>query len=390
LPVLLASLAAALLVCAVAQAAGGARAGVIAGAAFLLAPLIFEKAAVAETDIVITAASFAAFAVWWAGEREGGVGLGRWLACAALLAAAALAKGPVGVGFFAAGIGAYLAWHRRAGSLALLVATVLLALAPLAVWAQLVADQDSTGMWRREMRMTDWTVGGWLAGLPGSAAQLIGGQLPWLLLACVAWLPRWRRALSIDGRLPQALLLYAAAFLAVLVLWPGARARYGMPAVPAVAVAAGLGGAALWSRTGWIRLGLPAAATSLVLVHLLVTSGWGPFAREQPLAVRAAGKEIAAAVAADPAPIYVIDGDIDYNLAFYTHRQVLALSPAALGALDSPGWLLAKAGVIDGLRGTVPGAVGAAIVDAILPGGAHYVLARFEPRGPSHGTPQVH
>jgi 4-amino-4-deoxy-L-arabinose transferase-like glycosyltransferase len=270
LPPLMITLAGALLVCTAARRHGGRVAGLTGAAAFLLTPMILEKAAVGETDTTVTVAVFAAFLVWWDGAHAGRVAPWRWLVAALLLALAALAKGPVPLAYFAAGVGLFALWRRRRGDLPGLAAALLLALVPVGLWALTAHEPGRADHWQGEMRLTAIVPSLWAylddrIDLIGELAALL---MPWLALAVPVFVPAWRRRLGIDPKAALALGLYAGGFTALLLVWPTALPRYAMPAVPAVAVAAGLAAAALWDRRRVRRLIVAAAVTQGGAVQL--------------------------------------------------------------------------------------------------------------------------
>jgi 4-amino-4-deoxy-L-arabinose transferase-like glycosyltransferase len=110
---MLAILATALLVERFTRRYAGRAAALFGAMAFMLCPMLLRKIRIAEPDTIITLLSFTALVVWWTGEERGRVSLGRWLACGALLAPLAMAKGPQPVGFFALGVGGYIVVRRR-------------------------------------------------------------------------------------------------------------------------------------------------------------------------------------------------------------------------------------------------------------------------------------
>ena len=103
LPSMLAALAVALMIYRFGLRYLSLPAAFCAGLAFLFAPLVLQKLAIAEPDLVVTLLSLAAFLVWWSGAERGRVGLPRWLGAGLLLAILVTAKGPQPAAFLALG-----------------------------------------------------------------------------------------------------------------------------------------------------------------------------------------------------------------------------------------------------------------------------------------------
>ena len=329
LPPLLVTLAGALLVHAAAWRHGGRVAGLVGAAAFLLTPMILEKAAVGETDTTVTVAAFAAVLVWWDGARTGRVAAWRWLLAGLLLALAALAKGPVPLAYAAVGIGLFALCRRRWHDLPGLAAALVLALVPVGLWAMTAYEPGRADHWQGEMRLGAALPPLWAyledrIDLVGELAALL---MPWLALAVPVFVPARRRR-------------QAGGFTALLLAWPNALPRYAMPAVPAVAAAAGLAAAALWERRRVRRL-VVAAVAVMAAGQVAVATGLVPLKAELYRYARPAGAALAAAMADDPAPVYLASPTIgDHNIMYYIGRPVTDVPPAAAGDLPAPAWIL--------------------------------------------------
>jgi 4-amino-4-deoxy-L-arabinose transferase-like glycosyltransferase len=74
--------------------AAGVPASLFGAAVFLVCPLTIRSSASATWELPVAAMLFFAFYLWWRGRERGSSGWGRWLAIVAVLAAAALLKGP--------------------------------------------------------------------------------------------------------------------------------------------------------------------------------------------------------------------------------------------------------------------------------------------------------
>jgi hypothetical protein len=132
----------------------------------------------------------------------------------------------------------------------------------------------------------------------------------------------------------------------VLLLWPGANARYAMPIAPAVAVLASIG----WDRLGKSEyIQLQHAASGAVVIcftyQLALTTLVMPIFSDRFGASRLAGTAIDAAIAGDPAPPYCTG--LDTNQLFYLHRPIRCIDPAEMKVLALPAWLVTPHGLLD-------------------------------------------
>ena len=164
----------------------------LAGLAFLLSPMILEKAAVGETDTTVTAASFAAFLVWSGGLGRRHSGWWRWLVCSLLLCLAALAKGPIPLAYLALGVFFYdLALGRKADLWALVLA-LLPPLVLVLLWALTVHQTGDGHVWLKEMRLVVYAkpLLFYLVRPFLFLGELLLVLCPWLILAFPALRPR--------------------------------------------------------------------------------------------------------------------------------------------------------------------------------------------------------
>lgn len=251
-------------------------AGSFAAVLFLLAPSVARKARLGEIELALTVASFlAGLALWFAvhGPRLR-------LLFAALgglcLWAALLLKGPVAllftlpVGLVAAGrrrpLRGWLAVAMATGIAGALMGLWLIPLAQrfpdpsefLAVWAGEIARNPESGLevfLRDRRRLVFGSLLGWLPASGVVIAGLIAGF----------------RGRAVAG-LSSTLLCIGLPAL-VLLAWPEVRARYAMPLLPWVALAAGLASNRwLQGRRASGRPGFPKWV--FFLFGLLCTARW--------------------------------------------------------------------------------------------------------------------
>lgn len=359
LPPLLMTLAGGLLVCALAARLAGRTAGLFGAAAFLLSPMILEKAAVGETDVTVTVALFAGFMLWWRAAETWRVGSWTWAGCALFLALAALAKGPIPLAFFAIGVGGASLLAGRPRELLPLVGALLAALLPVGAWALAVYEPGNATHWQSEMRLNS-TAGAPLSYLTERGefvGELLAMLSPWLWLALPLFVPAWRQRLGLDGesRVALPLGLYAFGFLPVLLFWPDALPRYAMPAVPALAVAAGLVAARLWSlRPRRVR---PALVTVMAIMaggQVLVSTGVMPLRAELYAYARPAGEALGAAMRADPAPAYFSSMIGDHNIMLYTGEPIREVPLERADRIAPPAWIVTTPEALPALRRRLP------------------------------------
>ncbi|NBC32387.1 MAG: phospholipid carrier-dependent glycosyltransferase [Alphaproteobacteria bacterium] len=359
LPPLLATLAGGLLVYGLAARLGGRTAGLFGAAAFLLSPMILEKAAVGETDVTVTVTLFAGFLLWWLAAEGGRVPAWAWAGCALCLALAALAKGPIPLAFFAVGVGGMSLLAGRARDLLPLAGALSAALLALGAWALAVYEPGNAAHWQSEMRLN--SSAGTLLSYLIARVELVGELLamwsPWLWLALPLFVPAWRRRLGLDGesRTALALGLYAFGFLPVLLLWPDSLPRYAMPAVPALAVAAGLVAARLWAlRPRRVRPALAAVVAVMAVGQVLVATGVVPLRAELYAYARPAGAALGAAMRADPAPAYFSSVIGDHNIMLYTGEPIREVPVGRAGRIAPPAWIVTTPEALPALRRRLP------------------------------------
>jgi 4-amino-4-deoxy-L-arabinose transferase-like glycosyltransferase len=380
LPSMLAVLLTALLVERLARRYAGAPAALFAAASFMFCPLVLRKLTIGEPDTVVTFLSFAAFVLWWRGEETGrAVGL-RWLACGAVLTLLTLAKGPQPAGFFALGVGGYLVARGRLATPGLAFCLALPATATIA-WAAAVYRPNDLSTWLAYMRLGSgmdfvaylseraWFTGGLLIDLlPGTIL------LPFLFIA-------WRRGqppfvATIPVIFP--LVLFAGLCTLALLVWPGARTRYAMPAAPAVAALAGLAFDSL-TRRGNHPVARLAVTTVVILFayQVVLATVVMPLFAERFGATRNAGLALDRAISAAPAPVFTIGGP-HTNQLFYVTYPIRRVDDLSSKAITAPVWLLAPGADIVQFERARPDLTVHVVVATSA--GPSLLAARLEPR----------
>lgn len=376
LPTIIALLALALMVKTLVQSEASRAAGTFGALAVLINPMTLQKTITAEPDLAMTALLFAAFCIWWRGERQGGATLLHWTAVGVVLALAGLMKGPQPGGYFAFGVFAYLLLYRRWSAIPGFTLAGIIAIAPIIAWYWQIYRTGDEDEWARYLRMNEET-GLWflikdkIVFLATSFAELLPAALllPWAI-----------RRHAEDGRrrLAVAAALYAGVCTAVLFLWPAHLAtRYAMPALPAFAVFMAL-------AYDDVRLRLPRFTGAVVAIGALMAiypigNSWVVTPSALPgLKGRSydTAQIIKANIAGDPAPLYKvwlqannIFGHLDGDLRNLT-------DPKAIGAVSAPAYVLTRPEMLDAMR-AIRGADAFTPLAEFNDGGDKLILARM-------------
>lgn len=231
----------------------GQEAGLYAGLSLLSAPLFFALARNVSADLYLTLWVWVALYAGHRGSRSGAP-RGWRLAAWAALALALLTKGPVALLWTAVPALAWSAWTGRWDRLRRLfdlwgIAAALVIAAPWVVWA-IIRRPELAGHW----------LGGQTAGRIAAPYEgerdpvwaylpvLAWAAGPWIVPATIGLARRWREA---GVRRPPWLALHVLVPLALFSLFPTKRANYLLPALPAIAIAAG----SWWDRASRERGG---------------------------------------------------------------------------------------------------------------------------------------
>jgi 4-amino-4-deoxy-L-arabinose transferase-like glycosyltransferase len=334
----------------------------VAVACLFLSPMIVQRPVMAEPDILLTALLFAAFCLWWSGQAAGQVGPLRWIAVGIALAIAAYAKGPQPVAYFTLGVGAFLLVRQQWRDLpGFFIANALAGVVSLA-WYVVIYRPGDFHVWFSHSHITpaedmkeaiEWLIA-WVVNSIRNAIQIPLELLPGLLLVVPPALAAYRTGLRRADPMFTALLLYALCTTVLLIVWPTAKPRYAMPALPAVAVMAGLVYDRLRvERRVLANLVIAAAiwlgSFALVRSWLVMTIVPDPFRR-----VEIAGRTIAAAMSVNPAPLYSSRLTYSNNLLAYVPGRIRDVFPEELLTRAPPFWALVPAEHEPQLRAVLP------------------------------------
>ena len=369
IPTVLSLIGGAALVYGLVRTRAGALAALFAAVCLLVSPAILQRVITAEPDLMLSVLLFAAFVLWWtAAER---VTLARWIAIGAVLGLAVLIKGPQPIAYFTIGVGTFLVLYRRWSQIpGFLLGNGIAGLIALA-WYAAVYQPGDLHLWIDHSRI--WTTRGvsepfhfsFMKWAGDGAELLLRVALGWLpgLLLIVPWVAAAIRSGTKEGDdLLVALLFYALGATVILAVWPGARERYALPAVLAVAAMAGL----IFERFRAERPALVNAALVLAiwLAAYQIILGWlvMPLVPDLFQKNRTAGRTIAAAIEAQPGTLYAIhdavhmeaDWDRNNNVLAYVPSRVRDIPIEELPSVPPPAWVIVPAEKVPQVRALRP------------------------------------
>ena len=326
-------------------------AALFAAGCFVFCPLVLRKITIAETDTIVTALVFGAFVVWCG--AKGQIGAGRALACGALLAAAAMAKGPQPIAYFALGIGGHLVARKKWGEFVQLVLVLIIPAAAIFAWVYAVYQPGDLSVWLDDMRLTSRTsIAIYLTDRGRFGGTFLLDLLPAILLTPFFWMQR-KASLDEEKRaLWEMLFWYAGTATLALFFWPGANTRYAMPAAPAIAMMAGLAFDDLWQLRHLVtRLAISLLAGLMVYQFVLVCIVMPVFAARFG-ASRTAGFAIAQAVG-QSVPVFNVGGP-NPNQLFYVSRPIRWIGREEALHLKIPAWLVLAPWELEWLKSRRP------------------------------------
>jgi 4-amino-4-deoxy-L-arabinose transferase-like glycosyltransferase len=332
------------------------RAAGFGAACFLVSPMMLQKSVTAEPDGFVSVLLIAALLAWWNGCSSERMTVTRVLGIGLLLTLAGLAKGPQPLAYFFLGTSAFLVWRRRWRSLPHLAVIAVPPAVVLTAWYLAVYRPGDLTLWLVHSRVVapasaaSWVMdAGRLVGL--LALELLPGLIVAIPLA--AGVIRDRAGAG-DRDLAALLLCYASACTAVLLLWPGARGRYAMPAVLAVAALAGLGFDRHVAPLFRMRLAARLVTGALLGYGVLVNGVLMPARPEWFRVNTAAAERIQEAMSGRPGWLFVDPGAALRNVTATLPAPIREVSADALPRLDGPAWVLVAAAQEQRLRRSLP------------------------------------
>jgi 4-amino-4-deoxy-L-arabinose transferase-like glycosyltransferase len=339
LPPVLSLLAGGLMVFSLVRQRAGAVAALFGALCFLISPALLQKLITAEPDVILSALLFAAFLLWWDGQKTGHVSLGRWLAVGAMLVFAGLTKGPQPVGYFTLGIGVFLVTQRQWRDLPGFILANAMAGIALIAWYAAVYRHGDFQLWADQSRLHGTgTFSVYLLSRTHFVAQLLLEMLPGLLVAVPFVLALAKKRELLRDDLVLALLCYATMCTLPLIVWPNANTRYAMPAILAVAALAGLGYER--ARAEWPRMLDVAFGLALTFAVYGVAIGWiaMPLRPDLFQASRISADKMLAEMRQSPAPLICTFNSINNNVISYLPAPIHMVPIAEFSKLKAPLW----------------------------------------------------
>jgi 4-amino-4-deoxy-L-arabinose transferase-like glycosyltransferase len=286
LPAALFSAAEVVVTAAIAEAMAGEAAALLAAIALALSPLFFGFARFATLDpalaFFITAALGAFYAAARSGDFASGTGREWFVATAAMLALGTLTKGPVALVLGGAIALIWILLEGRGGEIARMpwLSAIVVYCIIAAPWFVVVARRNPGFLHfffvhEHLTRYVVTTEHGW--GPWFFIPVVIGGTWPWIF-----FVPIGTRAMREDSARHSALRFLAVWFIVIFLFFSIPRAKLGsyiLPALPALAILAGIGMTRLWSLgakqarwiLGWFAaLNLAAVASAAAALLFLM------------------------------------------------------------------------------------------------------------------------
>ncbi len=306
-------------------------------ALFLACPLVIRSSVLVTADLPLAVTLFFAFYLWWCGNEEGSISVGRWLAIGVVLALAGLFKGPQPIAYFALGVGFYSLASRSWRQFPGLILAGLICIIPLAYWYAAIYTPGDEGNWAAFMRVRP------VAILPGpivASLRTLSEIFPAALAAAAFFVGR-----AVRGRdharpgFVAALSCYAFIAAIAVLFWPGGSLpRYFLPMVLPLCVFGGLGYDLFGEKRPQVIAPIM-VITAALLLYATIYALASPFL---PLRYRQAwsdAERITAAMQGAPGTLYRT-GDTGLNVLPYVPGKILIAAPDELASVEGPAWML--------------------------------------------------
>ena len=306
-------------------------------ALFLACPLVIRSSVLVTADLPLAVTLFFAFYLWWSGNEEGSISVGRWLVIGVVLALAGLFKGPQPIAYFALGVGFYSLASRSWRQFPGLILAGLICIIPLAYWYAAIYTPGDEGNWAAFMRVRP------VAILPGpivASLRTLSEIFPAALAAAAFFVGRAMRGR--DHARPEfvaALSCYAFIAAIAVLFWPGGSLpRYFLPMVLPLCVFGGLGYDLFGEKRPQVIAPIM-VITAALLLYATIYALASPFL---PLRYRQAwsdAERITAAMQDAPGTLYRT-GDTGLNVLPYVPGKILIATPDELASVEGPAWML--------------------------------------------------
>lgn len=362
LPTIAGMFAAAWLVAATVRRSAGTVPSILAVLALFSMPMIIELPAQAETDRLLVPLVFAAALLWFAGlgrPERSRLRVTCWAGCAAMLALAALTKGPMPVVMVFVAAGTHAVIVRRPAQVSTLIAVFALAMVPLGLWTWAAYEPGYAELWQAQMKLgSGGSASGYLNNMARYGGDVFVLLLPWLLIAAAVVRRPVRNAVVGLDPFSAFVMLLAAACLLLPAVWPDASARYAMPGLPALVFLAVLVLHNWRVEAWWPWPALAGGVIVILVVQMAIVSG----ARRHAERVGTEARELAELVSARPAPIWLIADTVEHdvhahNTAFLLPSPLTRLRRAGeLPEVSGPVWIIATSAGLEVIGQRFPAA----------------------------------
>lgn len=281
LPSVLAVLATTLLIYGYSRDFMGRVAAFGSAAGFASMVQVMELGRLAESEALLTGFTSASLLVWHRGYARGWPPLMTWTAAYALVAVAALVKGPQGPVFFAAGVGCYLVARRDWSFLfslphlaglgvgAFVVGAWVVPFAARTDWSMVFLSFSEGGYFDQRLVAPDWSA--YARHLVSYPISVVVSTLPFSLLLAAYVSGPFRRSIGDQGPWVSFLGICLAVAFVMCWLTPQTRQRYFMPLYPCLAPLLGvvIEHGMVASRSAWYQKLSPRLAGLAAVVMLL-------------------------------------------------------------------------------------------------------------------------
>ncbi|MBS0253332.1 MAG: glycosyltransferase family 39 protein [Proteobacteria bacterium] len=339
LPVVLSLVAGILLVWRALRPVASREAALFGAGLFLACPLVMRYYVTSVADLPLAVLLFAAFMMWFNSYTARQLTLGRWSTIGAVLAIAALLKGPQPAAYFFLGVLVFIVltsdWRQLPG----LFLAGCVAIVPTALWYVHVFSADAQNVWMRYTRLSPSGVT-WPHPF-GNAVDFFFECFPAAVLAAALSLANLKAA---ERKLPSRFLLalscYALACTSVLLIWPAEiNPRYVLPMVLPLCVLGGISFDVLSRQAPTF-----VAAISVIVFGLLGYATYHSmhdiFLKPAYISSKIEGAKISALVHEAPAPLYRTDWSVGLNELPYARVRVMTIPLSQIAAITGPAWIV--------------------------------------------------
>lgn len=338
LPIVLSLVAGVLLVWRALRPVASREAALFGAALFLACPLVMRYYVTSVADLPLAVLLFAAFMMWFNSYTADQLTAGRWIAIGAVLAIAALLKGPQPVAYFFLGVLVFIVvtsgWRQLPG----LIVAGCVAIVPTALWYVHVFSADAQNEWLRYTRLSSNGVT-WPHPFR-NAADFFFECFPASILAAALPFANLKAA---EKKLPPRFLLalscYALACTCVVLFWPAEiNPRYVLPMVLPLCVLGGISFDVLSRQAPTFVVAISTIVCGL-LGYAAYHSMHDVFLKPAYISSKLEGEKIAELVHGAPAPLYRTVWDVGLNELPYARMRIMTIPLSQIATITGPAWI---------------------------------------------------